>query len=232
MAPPHRAAVPQMTRTTAATPRRRHQDGGKLECSTSGRTTNCSSSTTIYRCATHCQPCSCRRASAWRASSTGTISSVATARDRTPACIILDLYMPGRSGIEVLRDIDAWNYPAPVFIASGRGDISKRGRGDQQWRVRFLGEAARMPVLLDARRRRHRNVERLRQRTVWRRIRLLRAATTRAPRARGLGADTGAPPTRRLREISTSASGRWRFIALRSCTSSEPRTPSIWLARS
>jgi two-component system, LuxR family, response regulator FixJ len=48
---------------------------------------------------------------------------VAAARKRIPACIILDLYMPGRSGLEVLKDIDAPNYPAPIFIASGRGDI-------------------------------------------------------------------------------------------------------------
>jgi two-component system, LuxR family, response regulator FixJ len=48
---------------------------------------------------------------------------VAAARKRIPACIILDLYMPGRSGLEVLSEIDAPNYPAPIFIASGRGDI-------------------------------------------------------------------------------------------------------------
>ena len=48
---------------------------------------------------------------------------VVAARKRTPSCIILDLYMPSRSGLEVLRDIDASNYPAPIFIASGRGDI-------------------------------------------------------------------------------------------------------------
>lgn len=48
---------------------------------------------------------------------------VAAARERVPACIILDLYMPGRSGLEILKDLDAPNYPAPIFIASGRGDI-------------------------------------------------------------------------------------------------------------
>jgi two-component system, LuxR family, response regulator FixJ len=50
-------------------------------------------------------------------------SFLVAARQRQPACIILDIYMPGRSGLEVLRDIDAANYPAPIFIASGRGDI-------------------------------------------------------------------------------------------------------------
>lgn len=50
-------------------------------------------------------------------------SFVAAARERIPACVILDIYMPGRSGLEILKDIDAANYPAPIFIASGRGDI-------------------------------------------------------------------------------------------------------------
>jgi two-component system response regulator FixJ len=50
-------------------------------------------------------------------------SFVAAARERTPACIILDIHMPGRSGLDILGDIDARNYPAPIFIASGRGDI-------------------------------------------------------------------------------------------------------------
>jgi two-component system, LuxR family, response regulator FixJ len=50
-------------------------------------------------------------------------SFVAAARERIPACVILDIYMPGRSGLEILRDIDAPNYAAPIFIASGRGDI-------------------------------------------------------------------------------------------------------------
>jgi two-component system response regulator FixJ len=45
------------------------------------------------------------------------------AKARTPACVILDIYLPGRSGLEILKDIDAPNYPAPIFIASGRGDI-------------------------------------------------------------------------------------------------------------
>jgi two-component system, LuxR family, response regulator FixJ len=50
-------------------------------------------------------------------------SFVAAARLRTPACIILDIYMPGRSGLDLLKDLDASNYPAPILIASGRGDI-------------------------------------------------------------------------------------------------------------
>jgi len=50
-------------------------------------------------------------------------SFLAAARKRIPACVILDIYMPGRSGLDILKDLDARNYPAPIFIASGRGDI-------------------------------------------------------------------------------------------------------------
>ena len=48
---------------------------------------------------------------------------VAAARARTPVCIILDVHIPGRSGIEILRQLESENYPAPIFIISGRGDI-------------------------------------------------------------------------------------------------------------
>ncbi|MBD8893937.1 response regulator transcription factor [Roseibium litorale] len=40
-----------------------------------------------------------------------------------PACVMLDVHMPGRSGIEILKALNADNYPAPIFIISGQGDI-------------------------------------------------------------------------------------------------------------
>jgi FixJ family two-component response regulator len=42
---------------------------------------------------------------------------------RTPWCILLDVHMPGRSGIDLLKELHAKSHPAPVFIISGRGDI-------------------------------------------------------------------------------------------------------------
>jgi len=48
---------------------------------------------------------------------------VASASKTAPACVMLDVHMPGRSGIEVLRALNAENYPAPIFIISGQGDI-------------------------------------------------------------------------------------------------------------
>jgi two-component system, LuxR family, response regulator FixJ len=50
-------------------------------------------------------------------------SFLAAARIRPPACVLLDVHMPGKSGLDILKELDARNYAAPIFIMSGRGDI-------------------------------------------------------------------------------------------------------------
>ena len=50
-------------------------------------------------------------------------SLLATTRARTPACIVLDVHIPGRSGLDILKELNAQNYPAPIFMMSGQGDI-------------------------------------------------------------------------------------------------------------
>src|SRR5271156_5741481 len=51
-------------------------------------------------------------------------SAVAAARVRIPACILMDIYLPGTSGLDILKHLDAANYPAPIIIVSARRDIS------------------------------------------------------------------------------------------------------------
>jgi len=48
---------------------------------------------------------------------------VSSAQKSIPACVMLDVHMPGRSGIEILKALNAESYPAPIFIISGQGDI-------------------------------------------------------------------------------------------------------------
>ncbi|MGL4285628.1 MAG: response regulator transcription factor [Phreatobacter sp.] len=48
---------------------------------------------------------------------------IAATRGQTPACVILDVHMPGRSGLDILKELNAHHYPAPIFIISGQGDI-------------------------------------------------------------------------------------------------------------
>jgi FixJ family two-component response regulator len=51
------------------------------------------------------------------------LSFLTAVRGRQPACIILDVHMPGRSGMDILRELNARHYPVPIFIISGQGDI-------------------------------------------------------------------------------------------------------------
>jgi FixJ family two-component response regulator len=48
---------------------------------------------------------------------------LAAARVRSPACILLDVYLPGRSGLDILKNLNAEEYPAPILMISGKGDI-------------------------------------------------------------------------------------------------------------
>ncbi len=50
-------------------------------------------------------------------------SFLVSARSRVPACILLDVQMPGRSGLDILKELNAQDYGAPIFIISGQGDI-------------------------------------------------------------------------------------------------------------
>ncbi len=38
-------------------------------------------------------------------------------------CVLMDVHMPGRSGLEILEALGGHDYAAPVFIISGQGDI-------------------------------------------------------------------------------------------------------------
>jgi two-component system, LuxR family, response regulator FixJ len=50
-------------------------------------------------------------------------SFLVAAKAHTPACILLDVHMPGQSGLDILKELNAQQYPAPIFIISGSGDI-------------------------------------------------------------------------------------------------------------
>src|ERR1700759_976302 len=54
----------------------------------------------------------------------GGAAMLAVARNRTPACILLDVHIPGKSGLDILKELHGEDYPAPIFIISGHGDIA------------------------------------------------------------------------------------------------------------
>src|SRR6201990_3001182 len=49
---------------------------------------------------------------------------LAVARSRTPSAILLDVHIPGKSGLDILRELHGEDYPAPIFMISGQGDIA------------------------------------------------------------------------------------------------------------
>lgn len=50
-------------------------------------------------------------------------SFIRLARDHNPACVLLDLCMPATSGLDVLKEIDAKNYPAPILMISAQENV-------------------------------------------------------------------------------------------------------------
>jgi FixJ family two-component response regulator len=46
------------------------------------------------------------------------------ARGRTPSALLLDVHIPGKSGLDILRELHGEDYPAPIFMISGQGDIA------------------------------------------------------------------------------------------------------------
>ena len=50
-------------------------------------------------------------------------SFLAAANTQRPACVLLDISMPRRSGLEVLQELNAKTYPAPIVMLSARRDV-------------------------------------------------------------------------------------------------------------
>lgn len=48
---------------------------------------------------------------------------LAALKTERPACVLLDVHMPGKSGLDILKSMDVGTFPSPVFIISGQGDI-------------------------------------------------------------------------------------------------------------
>ena len=49
---------------------------------------------------------------------------LSVARNRSPAAILIDVHIPGQSGLDILKELRGEDYPAPIFIISGQGDIA------------------------------------------------------------------------------------------------------------
>src|SRR5438552_17759369 len=71
-------------------------------------------------------------------------------RPDRPGCIVLDVRFPGRSGLDMQREMAAANTALPIIFITGYGDIPMSVRAMKAGAVEFLTKPFRDQDLLDA----------------------------------------------------------------------------------
>jgi FixJ family two-component response regulator len=75
---------------------------------------------------------------------------VSSGRPAGPACLVLDVRLPGRSGLDFQRDLAAANIHLPIIFITGYGDIPMSVQAMKGGAVDFLTKPFRDQELLDA----------------------------------------------------------------------------------
>ena len=73
-----------------------------------------------------------------------------SSRPDVPSCLILDVRMPGLSGLDLQRDLAEANIHIPIIFITGHGDIPMSVRAMKAGAVEFLTKPFRDQDLLDA----------------------------------------------------------------------------------
>ena len=71
-------------------------------------------------------------------------------RHDTPACLVLDVRLPGLSGLDLQRELARTEAPIPIIFITGHGDIPMSVRAMKEGAVEFLAKPFRDQDLLDA----------------------------------------------------------------------------------
>ena len=71
-------------------------------------------------------------------------------RPDAPGCIVLDVRLPGASGLEFQRTLLESNIPLPVIFITGHGDVPMSVRALKSGAIEFLMKPVREQELLDA----------------------------------------------------------------------------------
>ena len=71
-------------------------------------------------------------------------------RDDAPSCIVLDVRLPGPSGLEFQRTLTKSNIHLPIVFLSGHGDIPMSVRAIKSGAIEFLTKPVNEQQLLDA----------------------------------------------------------------------------------
>ena len=72
------------------------------------------------------------------------------ARPDGPACLVLDVRLPGRSGLDFQRELAAANIHLPIIFITGHGDIPMSVTAMKGGAIEFLTKPFREQDLLDA----------------------------------------------------------------------------------
>jgi FixJ family two-component response regulator len=75
---------------------------------------------------------------------------ITAARVETPACVVLDVQMPGPSGLDLQRELARTGKRIPIIFLTGRGSIPMSVRAMKEGAVEFLTKPVRSRDLLDA----------------------------------------------------------------------------------
>jgi FixJ family two-component response regulator len=68
----------------------------------------------------------------------------------TPSCLVLDIRMPGMSGLDFQREMAKWNIRIPIIFITAHGDIPMSVQAMKAGAVEFLTKPFRDQDLLDA----------------------------------------------------------------------------------
>jgi FixJ family two-component response regulator len=71
-------------------------------------------------------------------------------RPDAPACLVLDVRLPGLSGLDLQRELARTEAPVPIIFITGHGDIPMSVRAIKEGAVEFLAKPFRDQDLLDA----------------------------------------------------------------------------------
>ena len=71
-------------------------------------------------------------------------------RPDAPACLVLDVRLPGASGLELQSDLSAANFQIPIIFITGHADVPMTVRAMKAGAVEFLTKPFRGQELLDA----------------------------------------------------------------------------------
>ena len=73
-----------------------------------------------------------------------------TTRPEAPCCLVLDVRLPGQSGLDLQRELNERNIALPIVFLTGHGDIPMSVRAMKAGAIEFLTKPFREQDLLDA----------------------------------------------------------------------------------